>query len=1214
MTAVARASGAIVYHAVGIAGETLRPFLAPRLERRDGPDWAAKPVAEPDDPLWLLRQLAQDSHSLLRDQDTGVVAQARSCSHELIDLRNRAAHFDLDQGPTLALRAVDRARVLLEVLGILDAETHKELAGLEGEAAALRLGTERPGRSLVELRSAYIETILDQTRFLDFRGIAMGSRRPAAAAETIFIPPHLARWDQEPEPSRRRAPDEDAVLWPWSADTIDARLDRLQAAGIEYIATGQSWQEVLTEPRMVVLAGAGAGKTSLLHHIARAVASGSDAMPAGTLPILLRARDLTGRTNQEGSLRTFLLGSHAPAFAEVIRHALDTRAFLLLVDSLDEAGPVQARRAVADLITGFAREHDGGRMIVSSREAGFDSWGLQPGFRRVRLLPFDNAQIEEYVRQWLANAGKPNDCDSVAAVGDELAAAAVLPLAATPLLLALLMLVRDGDGSLPAKRSRLYDLAVRLLAEEWPLRRTPDLDADDIVIALRPVAMESIGAKEVVPEHMLLSALAGIRTGKGMAAADAHRWARRLLRAVEDWTGVIVQGSIREGEPQWAFLHRSIAEHLAGSEMADHWLAGEAFPDTLFANPALNETLIFAIAHLDDDNPEAAAQALQEILDAPDPLERHTLRRARIVLSLLADAVISATDQLRSRVVAAVRGQAANDRSPWRLEATALLARYVAATGEDPWQKPAPDAGEHQELAAFASWAADPFDPDRTRRLVEAAQRLPWGLVSAVTAGQEIMSVAQASESDDAYGLPLLVAPGDREGSVSELMAEHLERAGVARCPMAELGRLVDARPPLWLLDEPADLGLSDFIRLCGTDLPSGVAYHVFDAWDPDDWLHPDEEQLAKLSDLAEIHPTGFLRAFDLVRSNDRADEIDGRAWWPVLLRIAQVHDGALGYRARRAFCSLFGSVDMISTDPPLPDSLLVAWCDEAHLDEFEVERNRKAVFQTDRFDTRRAVDDELATALRGLLEHANPAIRGSAARVLLCAHDGRGDDERRAFLHEKAFGPALLEDLSGQFERQPESLRGLFARLLAIAAATPDGDWLSSVNRVLGRAIEAAATLPGTAVAASLLRRYYFERDPVPVPAPTLGVLVAALEDPRPAAAAVAAALLTLIDRRQPMTERLAAVIVHGTAPGADAAAHALRAVDFINPEAIIDALVPAFGSRDADTLRQCGRAIREHANLTTRTQAEALLAMALDDAPADASLLAFGRGLLGG
>jgi hypothetical protein len=1221
VSGIARASGSIAYKAVGIAGDALRPYLGPRLEKRDGAGWDGSPFAAPHDPVWLLEQLAHGIYDLIPELSAGSAAQLRACAYELTDLRNRAFHFDLADGPTLALRTIDRARVLLRGLGILDPIGRKELAALEVEAAALRIGSEQTGKSLEELRSSYLEVMLERTRYLDFRGIGVPRRRSTGTPESIFIPPKLAEFNR---PARSSVKDslgaQDVEVWPTTArspEVVRSWFDESDKQSDDAL----TWEQGITGLRTVVLGGPGAGKSSLLLHVARAVATGSDVIPPGTLPILVRARDVALGTGGSGaSLASYLVDQHDPAHAELVAHALQTRRFLLLVDSLDEAGPSAARRAVSDLITSFAREHDGGRVIVTSREAGFEAWGVGAGFSRLRLLPFDLPQVRQYVTAWLALNGQHPGDDAVDQVIEEFVATSVLPLAASPLLLALLMLVRDSDGTLPARRSRLYDLAIRLLAENWPRWRGGDFDPEVVIGALRPLALKCVHGSPTVPERDLVEALVAVRVAAGVSTATARRSAQRLLRTVEDRTGIVVGAEMKGAEPHWEFLHRSLAEHLAGSELADRWLGGESSLEPLLADPALHETLVFAIAHLDEADPELAARALTSLLDSPDPLEPHTGRRARRVMGLLAYDGIRATATLRTRVIERVRGLAVDDRSPWSIESVALLARYAASSGEDPWPPRSQALAASPGLAAFAAWAARPSDEARTRALVEAVHALPWGDLSPAEVGESIVAAARGADGESVSAMPLLIAPGGMEGSVSEDFASRLERAGVPTRSVFDLPRMaaMGPLPPLWVLHQEGELSLEEFIGLCGVGLPEEVLWQGYAAWDAEPWMDPDEDQLAKLNALAERDPAKFVEAYDFAGANEMGNDFDAATWWPALERIKSVHDGAVGYQARRRLAAIIGLATVIHGETPASSAMLLAACDQAHLNEDVVLNYRwlDTGFPPVTAGLRRPVDGELADALRSVVDHADPRIRGSAARALLCIHHEWGDRERVAFLHERAFGPALLADLDGHFDRDPQVLPSLLERVLALAAATADPEWSASVVHILDQTLDAAAQLPDTSGRRAFARTrplWPYQHTRSPLPESAMSSLVGRLDDAAGPGAAIAAEVIALMDRSIPLADELARLIADGTSRLAAAAVRALRDVDFREPAALMDALIPAFARRDAPTLRALSDAFRAHADKSTRAEAESLVAIALDDKPGDPSLLAFARGLLG-
>ena len=815
----------------------------------------------------------------------------------------------------------------------------------------------------------------------------------------------------------------------------------------------------------MVLGGPGSGKTSLLLHITREVALGEDVSERATLPILVRARDLGPALEAGTNLRDHLLQRHAPEYAELLRRVLDTGPFLLLIDSIDEAGTEETRRAISNMVADFARQHEQGRVIASSRPAGYESWGLPAAFSRHYLLPFDGPHIRDYVSAWLGSQRAPADVSNIDGVLAEMRAASVLPLAQTPLLLALLMLVRGADGRLTGRRTVLYNHAVDALAERWPRRRGADISPEDLLAALRPLAVAAASRSGPIPEQDLIAALVAVRVERGASRSDARRWAQRLLRTVEDETGVVAQVDMVDGEGRWVFFHRSIADHLAARDLADRWLDGESPFERLLGDAAGREILGFALGHLDDDGPEIGARALLEILNGRDQLEAFTGRRARFVVELLTDTGIRATPGVRAAALARVRAIAVDPRSPWRVQAASLLARYQAGSGEDPWSDLWVPEGAGAVAHAVASWACGPLEPDRVAAVQES---MAAGFVdedierTASVVAEVLTSLGGVSHS---VSLQVVIL-GRAYARVDRAIGEALRAGGVPSLDGKHLLTAVASRsvPPIWMCDLGLDLDLADLLLVLEAGLPADFAAEITSWWDRSEWIEPTEEQLDLLAQLAVQHPEGFLLLYEeMDRRDDDDDGFDASPWDPALVALASASEGALARRALATFVGAVGVDVILGSHLELRDSVIHAAADACHPSEWEVERDRLvATYRDLNLDTRAPIDGVRVAALRALIDHDDPAIRGSAARALLGICDSRREEALVAFVRDRACGPSLLEDLSAHARGDPWVVRSLFLRLLALCEAVDVAEWQGVAQQVLLHAIDAAAELAG--------------------------------------------------------------------------------------------------------------------------------------------------------
>ncbi|MFE0513211.1 NACHT domain-containing protein [Streptomyces sp. NPDC058964] len=337
------------------------------------------------------------------------------------------------------------------------------------------------------------------------------------------------------------------------------------------------WRPGQDQPRVVLLADAGLGKTWLLRMEARRLADEVLSRPAerSPVPVLLRCGDLAGRS--EATLASAVTGRltdlgvvDGADGTEVLR-LLASRRITLLLDAYDELPGHAARSALCGLL---GTAPDDLRIVLASRWAGYTGpppTGGGPAWAEYRLDAFGQAQTEAVIRTWpLTEAAR-------ASVRARIATPSLAGLGNVPLLLALLCSLTEevpvggGESDLPASKGELYERMLRrFLVHEQRPPAADDTEADRLLGVLAPIAFHFAvregGWTDVMPREEMLRAI----RGAGAPFTELGQDAARVLRTLSVDAGVLQPpGDPSGGRSQpYLFAHRSFAEYLTARHLA----------------------------------------------------------------------------------------------------------------------------------------------------------------------------------------------------------------------------------------------------------------------------------------------------------------------------------------------------------------------------------------------------------------------------------------------------------------------------------------------------------------------------------------------------------------------------------------------------------------------------------------------------------------------
>ena len=384
--------------------------------------------------------------------------------------------------------------------------------------------------------------------------------------ERLFVPLNVSACPPEFLPTD---PDGPAKLEKWQKDNKGA----------------MSFGKVLaSHKKLALLALPGGGKTLLLKRLAVAYAdptrrtASTDELPdINLMPVLIRCRewrehirlpiptllkkigDITGQPTLSG-----LFDALVPLFKK--------GQVLLLVDGLDEIHNDADRATFVEHIESFLEQYKLVRIVVTSREAGFNlvAPSLTRFCERWRLAPLSEDAITLLCGHW----HRLMTGDTPAAITEGYEVAQVLirnsslrRLAENPLLLTMLLVVKHGAGGLPPDRVSLYGRAVDVLLDTWNIKGHDPLNAREAVPQLAYVAFQLMCmGKQTATEKELLALLEEAREKHPNIKRYAKDSPYDFLKRVELRSSLLLEaGHQMEGGrtvPFYQFRHLTFQEYL----------------------------------------------------------------------------------------------------------------------------------------------------------------------------------------------------------------------------------------------------------------------------------------------------------------------------------------------------------------------------------------------------------------------------------------------------------------------------------------------------------------------------------------------------------------------------------------------------------------------------------------------------------------------------
>ncbi|MEU2313178.1 HEAT repeat domain-containing protein [Streptomyces albidoflavus] len=325
----------------------------------------------------------------------------------------------------------------------------------------------------------YLEQVRNRHRRLNLDVLGpsgMAGEQPMIEVRQVFMPqqakPYVPRMREELRQALQRRGE---------------LVDEVEAGAVRPPAREERARPVLAAlaeeggRRAVVLGDPGAGKSTLAKYLALALAGGLEAVPEelapleGLVPVLVELREYAVPEARADTIEDFIERAHEQAYLplprELLTGLLREGGAVVLFDGLDEVFDPGTRAAMARRVTAFAAKYPKCRVVVTSREYGYQSHEFASAdFRQLMLEDLTREQVEEFVRRWY-RAAYPDDPQLAERRIDRMLGAvrdvgSVGELAGNPLLLTILAAIGQSR-TIPRERREMYDHAIEVLIERW---------------------------------------------------------------------------------------------------------------------------------------------------------------------------------------------------------------------------------------------------------------------------------------------------------------------------------------------------------------------------------------------------------------------------------------------------------------------------------------------------------------------------------------------------------------------------------------------------------------------------------------------------------------------------------------------------------------------------------------------------------------------------
>ncbi|MFI8908362.1 HEAT repeat domain-containing protein [Streptomyces albidoflavus] len=554
--------------------------------------------------------------------------------------------------------------------------------------------------------------------------------------------------------------------------------------------------------RAVVLGDPGAGKSTLAKYLALALAGGLEAVPEelapleGLVPVLVELREYAVPEAWGDTLEDFIERAHEQAYLplprELLTRLLREGEAVVLFDGLDEVFDPGRRAAMARRITAFAAKYPQCRVIVTSREYGYQSHEfVNADFCQLMMEDLTREQVEEFVRRWY-RAAYPDDPQLAERRIDRMLGAvrdvgSVGELAGNPLLLTILAAIGQSR-TIPRERREMYAHAIEVLIERWDrdakLLAPPSPRTTDVAYALEgltvsrrlkllervaPRMQEGVGspAGTFIHHDDLIEIVRDFLVESNVGASVAMAAAKELVDHLRTRNFLLAH----YGGGLYGFVHRTFMEYLAALDLLRRREEEEWEREELVAllaeraeEPAWHEVLLLMAGKLRQKDVAAFLGQLLELYWASDAVEGSMLSLAVRVLAEVEEVGPPREDRQRAVLSVGAQSDAIVDALIFHTVSGSVLdlPRPALRTFDHFWSgrerylrwyrgRVAAGSGDSQAALLVASLARD---IDEALRLLDD----PW----TASGGDELTEeLVRWSGQEKAFNYVLRVARGD---------------------------------------------------------------------------------------------------------------------------------------------------------------------------------------------------------------------------------------------------------------------------------------------------------------------------------------------------------------------------------------------------------------------------------------------------------------------
>ncbi len=353
------------------------------------------------------------------------------------------------------------------------------------------------------------------------------------------------------------------------------------------------------ENRIVVLAGPGAGKTTLMKYTALSYIDGEifekSNLKTPKTPFFISLPELvdTDLTVIEFIAERIKVKTHEYAVEYVKRKLLKGDAAVLF-DSLDEVSNVQKDKAFK-VIEDFSKIYVDSKIIVTCRVADYDR--TIEGFFEIEISRLTEKAINKIIRAWFKKSPKK----ARELIGHLSVDKDVYSLTETPLLLSLLYIQYANDLNIPNRKTELYSRCVDALLRSWDTSR--GFRRDSAFSALTDDRKEKLFAdvaykflckkegKYIFPENELTKVISDFIQKYAM---DSNL-AKEIINEIESHHGILEKFSAES----YSFSHVSFQEYFVAMAIVAKRKELDFVKNNL-TNVKAASIIIFMVSLMDD--------------------------------------------------------------------------------------------------------------------------------------------------------------------------------------------------------------------------------------------------------------------------------------------------------------------------------------------------------------------------------------------------------------------------------------------------------------------------------------------------------------------------------------------------------------------------------------------------------------------------------------